>query len=85
VITPNGDGLNDVAIFTYDPGPKNVQAAGRIFDLRGAAVADMAPGLVPNTLTWDGRMNGRPASGGVYVYRITGDGKTFTGTIVVAR
>jgi len=85
VITPNGDGLNDVAIFTYDPGPANIQAAGRIFDLQGAAVAEMAPGLVPNTLVWDGRMNGRPATGGVYVYRITGDGKTFTGTIVVAR
>ncbi|MEK7383529.1 MAG: hypothetical protein AAB262_09620, partial [Elusimicrobiota bacterium] len=85
VITPNGDSLNDIAIFSYDPGPKNISAAGRIFDLRGAAVAEMAPGLVPNTLTWDGRMNGRPATSGVYVYRITGDGKTFTGTIVVAR
>lgn len=85
VITPNGDGLNDVAIFTYDPGPRNITAAGRIFDLQGAAVADMVPGLVPNTLTWDGRMNGAAAAGGVYVYRITGDGKAFTGTVVVAR
>jgi hypothetical protein len=30
-------------------------------------------------------MNGRPAAGGVYVYRVTGDGKTFTGTVVVAK
>jgi hypothetical protein len=85
VITPNGDGLNDTLIFTYDPGPRNVVPAGKIFDMRGAYVADMAPGLVPNTLTWNGFMNGLPVRSGAYVYRITGDGKTFTGTIVVAR
>lgn len=85
VITPNGDGLNDTLIFTYDPGPNNVSPTGKIFDLQGAAVADMVPGLVPNTLTWNGRMNGQPVHSGVYIYRITGDGKTFTGSIVVAR
>lgn len=85
VITPNGDGLNDTAILTYDPGPAGVVPEGKIYDLRGAFVADMAAGLVPNTLTWDGRMNGVPAAGGVYMYRVTGGGKTFTGTIVVAK
>jgi hypothetical protein len=85
VITPNGDGLNDTLIFSYDPGPNNVQPVGKIFDLQGAYVADMAPGIVPNTLTWNGYMNGLPVHSGVYVYRITGDGKTFTGSIVVAR
>ena len=85
VITPNGDGRNDTLIFLYDPGPNNVVPAGKIFDLRGAYVADLTPGLVPNTLTWNGFMNGIPVHSGVYVYRITGDGKTFTGTIVVAR
>ncbi|MFI5363747.1 MAG: fibronectin type III domain-containing protein, partial [Elusimicrobiota bacterium] len=85
VITPNGDGLNDTLIFTYDPGPENVTPVGKIFDVRGAYVADMAPGLVPNTLTWNGYMNGLPVHSGVYVYRITGGGKTFTGSIVVAR
>lgn len=85
VITPNGDGLNDTLIFTYDPGPRNVVPDGKIFDLRGAFVADMVPGPQPNTLTWNGYMNGMPVHSGVYVYRITGDGKTFTGTIVVAR
>ncbi len=85
VITPNGDGRNDTLIFTYDPGPRDVQPTGQIFDLRGAFVADMRPGLVPNTMTWDGRMNGRAVTSGVYVYRIAGDGKVFTGSIVVAR
>ena len=85
VITPNGDGLNDVAIFTYDPGPNNVVPEGKVFDLRGSFVSDMTAGLVPNTLTWNGLMAGMPVHSGVYMYRITGGGKTFTGTIVVAR
>ncbi|MDP3544168.1 MAG: gliding motility-associated C-terminal domain-containing protein [Elusimicrobiota bacterium] len=85
VVTPNGDGLNDLIIFSYDPGPRGVQARGRIYDMTGAFVADMAPGLVPNTVVWNGKMNGRPASSGVYVYKIEGDGKTYTGTVVVAR
>jgi hypothetical protein len=85
VITPNGDGKNDTLIFGYDPGPDNVAATGRIYDLKGAFVADMTPGPVPNTLTWDGRMNGRYVASGVYAYEIKGGGKTFSGTIVVAR
>lgn len=85
VITPNGDGLNDILIFGYDPGPNNVLPEGRIYDLRGALVAEMTPGLVPNTLTWDGKMNGRVVTSGVYYYQIKGDGKTFNGSIVIAR
>lgn len=85
VITPNDDGLNDVFIVTYDPGPRGILPDGRIYDMRGAYVASMRPGLVPNTLTWDGRMNGAVVTGGVYVYQIKGDGKTFNGTIVIAR
>ncbi|MCR4294674.1 MAG: gliding motility-associated C-terminal domain-containing protein, partial [Elusimicrobia bacterium] len=85
VVTPNGDGLNDHIIFSYDPGPRSVQARGRIYDMTGAFVADMETGLVPNTIVWNGKMNGRAASSGVYVYKIEGDGKTYTGTVVVAR
>ncbi|MCM2305669.1 MAG: gliding motility-associated C-terminal domain-containing protein, partial [Elusimicrobia bacterium] len=72
-------------IFTFDPGPRGVQARGRIYDVTGAFVADMVPGLVPNTVVWDGKMNGRAATSGVYVYKLEGDGKTYTGTVVVAR
>jgi hypothetical protein len=85
VITPNGDGKNDQVIFTYDPGPRNVTPEGKIYDIHGAFVADMKAGLVPNTIVWDGFMNGRRATSGVYVYQIKGDGKAFSGTIVVAR
>lgn len=85
VITPNNDGLNDILIFTYDPGPRNVVPTGQIFDTRGQVVASMGFGLVPNTMVWDGRMNGRAVTSGVYVYQLKGDGKVFNGTIVVAR
>jgi len=85
VITPNGDGLNDVVIFTYDPGPRNAHVRGKIYDITGSFVADMTTGAVPNTVAWDGKMNGRAANSGVYVYKLEGDGKTYTGTVVVAR
>lgn len=85
VITPNGDGLNDSVIFTFDPGPNNAPVTGRVYDVTGGFVADMQAGLVPNTLVWNGKMNGRAAASGVYVYKIEGDGKTYTGTVVVAR
>lgn len=84
-ITPNGDGLNDLVIFSYDPGPRNETVTGRIFDVTGAFVADMTSGRVPNTLVWDGRANGRVVGSGAYVYRIQGGGKTYAGTLVVAR
>ncbi len=84
-ITPNGDGLNDIVIFTYDPGPGNESVSGRIYDVMGAYVSDMTAGLVPNTLIWNGRSGGRVVGSGAYVYSIKGGGKTYTGTIVVAR
>lgn len=85
VISPNGDGLNDIVIFTYDPGPNNETIVGSIYDIMGSHVADMTGGQVPNTLVWNGKSNGRTVGGGAYVYRVQGGGKTYTGTIVVAR
>lgn len=83
--SPNGDGLNDTFIITYDPGASNAAVSGKIYDVTGRHVADMVPGRVPNTLAWDGRMGGRFVAGGVYVYKIEGGGKTYAGSIVVAR
>jgi gliding motility-associated-like protein len=87
VITPNGDGLNDLFVVQYDPGPDYVTPTGQIFDLRGAFVSNMVPSQAQGgySMVWDGKMNGTPVHSGVYVYRIQGGGKTFTGTVVVAR
>ena len=85
IITPNGDGRNDLLIISYVPGPDTAVVSGKIYDLKGGYVADMLAGLEADTLTWDGKMNGRAVVGGVYAYEIKGGGKNFTGTVVVAR
>ena len=56
-------------------GPRNAVVRGKIYDMTGSFVADMEAGLVPNTITWNGKMNGRAATSGVYVYKIEGDGR----------
>jgi len=88
VLTPNGDGKNDVVIFTFD-NPNNAPVEGKIYDMRGAYVATMIPGtargLTADQLVWDGMMNGRPVTSGVYVYQVEAEGKMFNGTLVVAR
>ncbi len=83
-ITPNGDGLNDQAIFVFD-NPKDSAFSGKIFDIRGASVADMTRGPFAHSLQWDGKANGRPVAGGVYIYQIRAENKAFNGTLVVIR
>jgi hypothetical protein len=98
VITPNGDHINDVAIFCVDnPGRSGVE--GRIFTLLGTDVATLGPsadaagtgcpppfsGIGGEFLSWDGRSNGSVVHSGVYVYQIRAEGLTFTGSLVVVR
>ncbi len=86
IITPTSGGLNSVLIFTYDPGPNNVQVSGKIFDVRGDFIADMQNGPGGNQLQWNGHAsNGEVVASGVYIYQIKGGGKIFNGTVVVAR
>lgn len=85
VITPNGDGRNDLAIFIFD-NPKDSAYSGKIFDISGAFVADMTEGpSVKKSLQWDGKAGGRPVASGAYVYQIKAEGKTFNGTLLVIR
>ena len=37
------------------------------------------------SLTWDGRSNGTVVRSGIYVYRVTAEQKSYTGTIIVVR
>lgn len=84
-ITPNGDGRNDNVVFTFDD-PADAPVVGKILDLRGRVVVPSLPaGPVTHSLLWDGKAGGRPVPGGVYVYQITSEGQTYSGTLVIIR
>jgi len=62
--------------------------SGTVYDLTGARVADMTPAATSPTaaLLWDGKDgNGQTVAGGIYIYQVVFEGKTATGTVVVAR
>jgi hypothetical protein len=85
IFTPNGDGANDKARFEFD-NPELLPVTGEVYDLSGARVANLKGGSDPETvLLWDGKdVDGRVVAGGIYIYQIEFDGKTATGTVVVA-
>lgn len=95
VITPNGDQRNDLAFFCFD-NPADSDVIGKVYTLLGAEVASMSPrastgssacpgGFIPQLVTWDGRAAGGVVRSGVYVYRITSEGRSYTGTLLVVR
>jgi len=84
-ITPNGDGINDRVFFFFEA--TNAPKEGRIYDLKGAFVANMTPGPVQDSsLVWDGKDGrGNVVSRGIYLYKVSLGEKNVTGTVVVAR
>ena len=85
VFTPNGDGVNDTVVFTFD-NPALVPLQGEIFDLAGAKIVDLKPGADPElSLSWDGTKNGEPAPGGAYFYQVDVSGSQANGVIILAR
>jgi len=81
-VTPNGDGKNDAVVFTYD-NPRDSSVSVRVLDRRGKiVVSDLPPGPVSNSRVWT---PGAAVPGGVYFYMISGEGKTFSGTIVILK
>ncbi|MFA6094037.1 MAG: hypothetical protein WCU88_12490 [Elusimicrobiota bacterium] len=89
IITPNGDSLNDLAIFTFS-NLRDSLITGRIYDIHGKYVADMEVGPPPadpamQTLQWNGKCGGKAVPGGIYVYVLEGEDSMFTGTLVVVR
>lgn len=95
VITPNGDQRNDLAFFCFDnPGDSDV--SGKVYTLLGGEVASMSPrsatgasscpgGFTPQLVTWDGRSAGTVVRSGIYVYRVSAEGRHYTGTLLVVR
>lgn len=84
LLTPNGDGRNDVLTVSLD-NPADAAVAGWVYSLRGLRVAAMAPGGLPNTLVWDPRSGGATAPGGIYIYVVLAGERVFTGTVAVIR
>ena len=97
LITPNHDGHNDSFIFRcYNP--RDAAVSAKIYDLLGREIAAMrlkqrSNGIPPVTdnasgiyydFEWDPN-SGVYCPGGVYLYQIVFDNKTYTGTIVVIR
>lgn len=82
-ITPNGDGVNDYAVFRFD-NPADSQISGKIFNTRGALITTFTQ-TSRTTAAWDGKAQGAAVNPGVYIYQLEGDGKTVTGTVVVVR
>ncbi|MEQ1920312.1 MAG: hypothetical protein ABL955_14070, partial [Elusimicrobiota bacterium] len=81
-VTPNGDGKNDAVVFTYD-NPRDISVRARILDMRGRVIAgDLPQGPVSNSRAWT---PGAAVPGGVYLYQIEADGKTFSGSIVILK
>lgn len=88
VFTPNGDGIND-AVYFYLENPRQSALDGWVIDMSGAEVARLRPAgdaAARNVLMWDGRdASGHRVPAGVYIYKIRGEGKTFSGSVVVAK
>ena len=86
IITPNGDGWNDKAIFQFD-NPQLLPLSGKIFNITGQSVGSLKPGPdLSATFEWDGKdSGGTVVPGGIYLYEVTVNGGTATGTVVVAR
>lgn len=79
--SPNGDGVNDLAIFTY-PGQSALDATIKIFDMEGRSVCELA-----NTVNWDGDDDAdNPMPRGIYMYLVIRDNDVICkGTIYLVR
>lgn len=87
IVTPNGDGRNDMVFFFFN-NPRQSSVRLRIVNVNGRRVADVSRQgpSAGSSLAWDGRdAGGGAAPAGVYVYILEAEGTRFAGTVVVAR
>ena len=95
VMTPNGDNINDKLFICFD-NFSDSGVSGKVFTLLGSEVATMGSKLIatgtscpggsaPQYISWDGMANGARVNGGLYIYRIESEGKTYSGTFLVVR
>lgn len=99
VITPNGDGINDLAFFCFE-NPQDSEISGKIYTLLGAEVAPIgsrrdrtalagagcpASIIRAQYMTWDGMADNARVRSGLYVYRLTAEDQVFSGTLLIVR
>jgi gliding motility-associated-like protein len=81
IITPNGDGINDLAIFAVDSLTENYRI--EIFDIKGHRIKTIMAG---SSLSWDGRDDsGGLVESGIYIYQYEVEGTRTSGFIAVAK
>lgn len=87
IVTPNGDGKDDVAFFKFDSDLTGIPVTGDVFDITGAKVGSLGVSTVNNHwLSWDGKdSDGKVVPSGIYIYLITLGNSRLTGAVVVAR
>ncbi len=99
IVTPNGDGLNDLIFFCFE-NPQDSDISGKIYTVLGTEVASIGPranrtGIAgvgcPASIiraqyaTWNGMADNERIRSGVYVYRIKSEDQVFSGTVIVVR
>jgi len=86
LIAPNP--FNPRTTIHFDVGRSGSVRLG-IYDIRGRLVRDLVAGTLVagrHEVVWDGRdRSGRSAAAGVYFVRMTGEGKSLTSKMVLAK
>jgi len=84
IITPNGDGYNDLAYF-YITNKSPEQIRVQVYDLAGSLIRESLPYDKAGPY-WDAKdASGRTAEDGAYIYQLEAEGERYSGTIGVAR
>ena len=89
IITPNGDGKNDVAFFNFGSSDHltGLPITGDVFSITGARVANFGVSNINDTkMSWNGKDgDGNTLPSGIYIYQIKLGDSRLTGTVVIAR
>lgn len=86
IFTPNGDGVNDNFQIFFENPQASVISQAKVYDITGAEISDLQLGPTGDSLGWNGRdRHGRVAGGGIYIYQIQTEGRTWNGTLVLAK
>lgn len=84
IITPNGDTFNDSVTFRF-ANPRDSSGSIRIYDLRGRELRSLPISVGDTSEVWDARANGQIVAGGVYIYVLSIEQRTFSGALLVIR